>query len=509
MEDSIYSASSFSMMSVQNHLQNIMKTHNHILDVFVSIIISMLFAFSMKYSDRLKNKWIIFWENNFSSEIYQILIPECKFTLNYGYLDNDDFNMMDWYVSEMIKKKTNVGNGVVSYNMSQQSMFDQTMNEERQNDSKKKYHTYSALEHQNYNVQFENHVIKISLELKCMKANVNPERNKMIKTWRLTYKSSKLIMKKSKNEQFEVLHAFLKMARKEYETFLESVKWEPKMFKYSKKNTDPKWISQQINNKKTFENVVLDASLQTYLFNDVVQFQKSKKRYDQLGVSYKRGYMLYGPPGTGKTSIILAISNQTKSDIYMLDLSKFNSDEDFENAIQQLPKKCVLVFEEIDTQTPVVHKRTSSLKEHTTHFNNNDDNSKQTQNSQSNNTGTGLTLGCILNIFDGIDSADGRILIITTNHPDKLDPALIRPGRIDVQCKLNLCTRDQIYRLFMLYYKDILSEAEQKKIKDIVKTTFLDHVLPAALISSVSLHFINSPFESLEELKKHRISPIV
>ncbi|KAM0723691.1 hypothetical protein Q7P37_000679 [Cladosporium fusiforme] len=67
--------------------------------------------------------------------------------------------------------------------------------------------------------------------------------------------------------------------------------------------------------------------------------------------------------------------------------------------------------------------------------------------------GTGISLSGLLNAIDGVASHEGRVLIMTTNHPDKLDSALVRPGRVDRKVAFSLAMREEVRELFVRMYR--------------------------------------------------------
>src|SRR5258708_27710551 len=83
------------------------------------------------------------------------------------------------------------------------------------------------------------------------------------------------------------------------------------------------------------------------MLQDMIQFRRSKQRYESLGVPYHRGYLLYGPPGTGKTSLVSALAAHFGLSIYVVNLADF-SDRTLVNAVNQVPANSVLLFEDID-----------------------------------------------------------------------------------------------------------------------------------------------------------------
>ena len=581
MENESVNSSLFSLMSFQNHALNLFRTNNPILDGFISIIISALFAYVFRYFRLIKEK-ILFLCGQISSDErqFKMRIPEHYFINYFGTIHNADFNMIQWFVSDLVKHKMTISHTILSMNLEKNFSIEYTTSRENDDDNdnedrtssdklcinhyknksniKNHIQTYKSPLFTSYQIDYKNHKIKLSLQPHILQ-KLNDNGNEVqIEAWIISYSSpiQHYFWKKktlSLMQQYEIIDDFMHDTRQKYITHLEDIVWTPKVHKFSNSDKNKKWISQKITNEKNFDNIVLEEKLQQYLINDIEQFINSKDWYHDLGLSYKRGYLLSGKPGTGKTSIIQAIANYTKSNIYMLDLSKFAKDEELELALEMLPEKCVLVFEEIDTQTNVVLNRNLQLqlcdkkeKKHKKHKKDNTINKLHLQNQISNFTNgkksknqkyhinntysysdsdsdnpdnlsdlndinkqtlikilsSGLTLGCILNSLDGIGKTNGRITCITTNHPEKLDPALTRPGRIDLHLQLNYCTKNQIYRMFLLYYKNILNDDLRKQIQDIIENNFTDFSLSSALISSISLHYKNDPLKSLDELKK-------
>ena len=131
------------------------------------------------------------------------------------------------------------------------------------------------------------------------------------------------------------------------------------------------------------------------------------------GVPYRRGYLLHGPPGTGKTSFTQAIAGALKLNICYLNLSNGNMDDDGLNrALNNAPSQSIILLEDIDG----IFVARESVNQ---------------------GRDGGVSFSGLLNALDGVRSQEGRILFMTTNHKEKLDPALLRPGRCDFQVKLD------------------------------------------------------------------------
>jgi len=149
-------------------------------------------------------------------------------------------------------------------------------------------------------------------------------------------------------------------------------------------------------------------------------------------VPYRRGYLLYGPPGTGKTSFTQAVASALNLNICYLNLSGGNLDDDGLNVLlNNAPMRSVILLEDIDA---IFVERTSVQ--------------------QAQQMGRSVTFSGLLNALDGVRSQEGRILMMTTNHREKLDPALLRPGRADMHVELNLASEKQMKGLFSKFFPE-------------------------------------------------------
>jgi mitochondrial chaperone BCS1 len=192
---------------------------------------------------------------------------------------------------------------------------------------------------------------------------------------------------------------------------------------------------------RLLDSVVLEPGEKEHLVQDITRFRKSKRRYAQLGVPYHRGYLLYGPPGTGKTSLVSALAAHFGLSIYAVNLTDFN-DRSLMNAVNQVPANSVLLFEDIDCMKGGKARQAMSPQA-----------SKGTQapNEKENSTANGVTLSGLLNVLDGFYAPANVLFVMTTNHIEALDAALLRPGRIDYKLYLGKatgCQKIELYRRF-------------------------------------------------------------
>ena len=196
---------------------------------------------------------------------------------------------------------------------------------------------------------------------------------------------------------------------------------------------------------RALDSVVLELGEKEHLLEDVSQFRNSKKRYERLGVPYHRGYLFYGPPGTGKTSLVSALAAHFGLSLYTLNLADF-SDRSLMNAVNQVPRNSVLLFEDIDC----MHGSRSR-----TGFDPVGQNVAARPGTKENvSPQTGITLSGLLNVLDGFYAPTGVLFVMTTNHVEKLDQALLRPGRIDYKLCLGKATDHQKVELYRRFFPD-------------------------------------------------------
>jgi len=175
---------------------------------------------------------------------------------------------------------------------------------------------------------------------------------------------------------------------------------------------------------------VLPSSLKDDIITDVERFlaKDTKDWYNRHGIPYKRSYIFYGPPGTGKTSFIQALAGAYGRHVCFLQPNnpKF-TDDMFKSCLQKAPEKSIIVLEDIDAL-----------------FNNR----------HSMNRACPLTFTGLLNGLDGIGNAVGQLFVLSTNHLERLDPALIRSGRVDRKFEFSHCTDEALQLMFQRFYPD-------------------------------------------------------
>ncbi|KAF3625292.1 hypothetical protein T459_06932 [Capsicum annuum] len=192
------------------------------------------------------------------------------------------------------------------------------------------------------------------------------------------------------------------------------------------------WRDINFVHPATFDTLAMDPKKKEEIINDLMAFTKGKDYYSKVGKAWKRGYLLYGPPGTGKSTMIAAIANFLNYDIYDLELTSVKDNSGLTKLLMETTSKSIIVIEDIDCSADLTSKRKEEKKKKKDETSDSDSDSDSDSASDS-ESGKKLTLSGLLNFIDGIWSACGqeRIIIFTTNHKDRLDPALIRRGHMD------------------------------------------------------------------------------
>ena len=263
------------------------------------------------------------------------------------------------------------------------------------------------------------------------------------------------------------------------------------------------WDEYEFESTRTFKSLFFDGKEE--LVERIKFFLNNKDWYCKIGIPYSLGIGLHGPPGTGKTSLIKAISNYTNRDIVIMSLKLIKTKSQleqffFENTYNRdntpgsksFDKK-IIVFEDIDCIGDIVLNR-DNVKQpkvnQTQVINNIIHNNNKTPTDADNakldvkmedvlktmdvNTASmyskmianellvdeKITLDDILNMWDGIRETPGRILIMTSNHYHDLDPALIRPGRIDISHEMKNASYQTIRNLYEHLFNQTIDETK-------------------------------------------------
>lgn len=195
---------------------------------------------------------------------------------------------------------------------------------------------------------------------------------------------------------------------------------------------------------RPMETVFLPEAQKARIAADLDRFLGDRALYESRGAPWRRGYLFEGPPGTGKTSLIFALAGAIERDVYAINLANVTSDNGLMAAFNEVPPAGVVVIEDIDTAE--VTRDRQLVEDERRQFALPGGAPAALQAS-----GGRLTLSGLLNAIDGLAAREGRILFVTSNAPEKLDPALVRAGRIDRRERIDLLTREPAFAMYQAY----------------------------------------------------------
>lgn len=207
--------------------------------------------------------------------------------------------------------------------------------------------------------------------------------------------------------------------------------------------------------KRPLDSVILEKGVKERIVADIQDFIGSAKWYADRGVPYRRGYLLYGPPGTGKSSFIQALAGHLDYGIAIINLSERGLTDDRLNYLLTIiPQRTLVLLEDVDAAY----------------------NNRRQKVESDGYAGANVTFSGLLNALDGVASAEERILFLTTNHIDRLDEALVRPGRVDMTVRLGNATAYQISALWDRFY------ADASEPKDVLKDAFMNRLIECGVL---------------------------
>jgi len=218
-----------------------------------------------------------------------------------------------------------------------------------------------------------------------------------------------------------------------------------------------KWIEFSEIQKRKMETVILDEKIKSMIMNDYEKYsnETTRKIFETNGIHYKRSYLLHGKPGGGKTSFIRAFASHYNMDIYELNNIVLTDLNILRIKLHQIPKNSIVILEDIDVLFPNREQLLKELEE--TKNNVNNLNNGRMQDIKSN-------MSKFFNLFDGIvNTMDGCIIFFTTNYIDRLDPAVLRPGRSDLKIEFPHLNDKNAFNLVQQFYQHI----DEKYIDDL------------------------------------------
>jgi chaperone BCS1 len=221
-------------------------------------------------------------------------------------------------------------------------------------------------------------------------------------------------------------------------------------------NQGPRWEEVTlVEDPRPLSSLVFPDGFFEGIRRDLEKFMDSKDEYRKRGLPWRRGYLFSGVPGTGKSSLIEAIAGHLEMNVYLMSI-KGAGERDVLQLLSDIEeKKALVVIEDIDCamdsrvekvrEAEGTPKPKAGIGRNEPDWGDPDEVFEKAMSSKRTPTLAGL-----LNSLDGIGAPQGRILFVTTNFPDRLDPALTRPGRLDVKIDFPLLTEQTANHLYDL-----------------------------------------------------------
>ncbi|KAJ6744300.1 BCS1 AAA-TYPE ATPASE [Salix purpurea] len=273
-------------------------------------------------------------------------------------------------------------------------------------------------------------------------------------------------------------------------------------------NSGSYWRHVVFQHPASFESLAMEAERKQEIMDDLLVFSTAEEFYARIGRAWKRGYLLFGPPGTGKSTMIAAMANLLNYDIYDLELTAVKDNTELRKLLIDTTSRSIIVIEDIDCSLDLTGQRKKKKEEGE---GDEKDPKPKLPKEEAETKQSQVTLSGILNFVDGLWSAckGERLIVFTTNFVEKLDPALIRKGRMDKHIELSYCSFEAFQILAKNYLK-LESHHLFARIQELLGETKMtpadvaEHLMPKT-ISGDAMVCLENLIGGLEKAKEDAI----
>ena len=354
----------------------------------------------------------------------------------------------------------------------------------------------------------ENDEIYCQYKFDKSEEDTDAESKKTLKVNRNSHYTIILSIKMTKDNYTVKLNNFVEYCVSEYDKYVSGTKkkYENKPYIYSYLHSEKVDTKVELHfnefvmdhNKDLNINIFFEQKkkltnyIQPFVFDHLDNgTTPGEELYKKCGMTFKAGLLFYGDPGCGKTTTIKGILKYTNRNAVIVDLGKVKTCEELESIFRTrringklfTGKELCYIIEDCDAfDSKAIQKREQTEPVHTAEPKS--DVAKLMDKLATAKTAPvtdSLNLSCLLNLLDGIIELNGIMIIMTTNHPEKIDPALIRPGRFDFKCEFKKASREIIKEMLKLKYN--LTDHSLLKYSDL--NNIKDYILSPAQIQSI------------------------
>lgn len=353
--------------------------------------------------------------------------------------------------------------------------------------------------------QYKEFILEKSKDIRCMmkiyKEKLNTDNDSINNSInRSSFEKKEHYMRifsNNKSTKIEDLEYFIKECISSYTDFKDlNILNEQHYFNYNylTEDNELEFTENIFKTNKTFNTIFFEEK--KFFLEKLNFFLENKDWYNRKGIPYHFGVFLHGEPGCGKTSIIKATAKLTGKHIFNIHLNRVKTCGElysiFFNEIindKKIPlEKRIYVFEDIDCLIDVIEDREQKEFRNKNKIEKNENillhELLLNEKSKTTKPDDNLNLGALLNVFDGLLESPGRIIFMTTNFPQKIDKALLRPGRIDVNIKLKKCNNEIIIDI-LSYFFEIKKEEILLLLNNV---TFEDYILTPSSIFNICIN---------------------